>query len=152
MPPGLTLDVEGRLVERERPGEVRSSMQNLGRSRRAALTLPRQGRHRPRFPAYGNGGLALMPSVIHRSFFLKFHEYEPCRLLSQHTALQGCGSTGLGLTRPPPHPLGCVRLPLHSFPLSWALPQAFEYYECSVTVRLSPFRSSRSSLHHLVCP
>ncbi len=76
MPKELTLDGEGRLAERERPGEVRSSMQNPGRSRRAALTLPRQGRHRPRFPAYCNDGLAMLPSLIHRSFFLKFHEYE----------------------------------------------------------------------------
>ena len=88
MPKELTLDGEGRLAERERPGEVRSSMQNPGRSRRAALTLPRQGRHRPRFPAYCNGGLAMVPRLIHRSFFLQFHEYEPCMHLSMHTALQ----------------------------------------------------------------
>jgi hypothetical protein len=43
---------------------------------------------------------------------------EPCRHLSMHTALQGCGSTGLGLLRSPPHPLGSVRPPLHPFPLS----------------------------------
>jgi hypothetical protein len=48
MPRESTLDGEGRREERERPGEVRSSMQNPGRSRREALTLPRQGRHRPR--------------------------------------------------------------------------------------------------------
>ena len=88
MPKELTLDGEGRLAERERPGEVRSSMQNPGRSRRAALTLPRQGRHRPRFPAYCNDGLAMMPSLIHRSFFLKFHEYEPDGRVSTHPALR----------------------------------------------------------------
>ncbi len=49
MPPGPTLDGEARLEERERPGDgVRSSMQKPGRSRRAALSRYRQGRHRPR--------------------------------------------------------------------------------------------------------
>jgi hypothetical protein len=103
MPPGLTLDVEGRLAERERPGKVRSSMQNLGRSRREALTLPRQGRHRPRFPAYCNGGLAMMPSLIHKIFFLKFHEYEPCmRFVTAH------GSPGLCFIFP-----GLLHHPVH---------------------------------------
>jgi hypothetical protein len=95
MPPGQTLDGEGRLAERERPGEVRSSMQNPGRSRRAALTLPRQGRHRPPFPAYCNGDLAMMPSVIHRSFLLQFHEYEP-----DVRAFHASGSPGLRLSLP----------------------------------------------------
>src|SRR5260221_11289435 len=43
----------------------------------------------------------------------------PCRPLSRHTALQGGGSTCLGLSRHPPHPLGCVHLPLRPFTLSW---------------------------------
>jgi hypothetical protein len=99
MPKELTLDGEGRLAERERPGEVRSSMQNPGRSRREALTLSCQGRHRPRFPAYCNGGLAMMPSLIHRSFFLQFHEYELCRLVSEHTAFQRGHIIALGLSK-----------------------------------------------------
>jgi hypothetical protein len=118
MPKELTLDGEGRLAERERPGEVRSSMQNLGRSRREALTLSCHGRHRPRFPAYCNGGLAMMPSLIHRSFFLQFHEYEPCRLLSQHTAQKAmrlhrswayaASTAPVGVCPPSPAPLPLV--------------------------------------------
>ncbi len=81
---------------------------------------------------------------------------EPCRLLSQHTALQGCGSTCLGLSRSPPHPLGFVHPPLRPFPLSWALPQAFEYYCRSATMRVSPFRWSHRLASRLVpslgCP
>ncbi len=46
----------------------------------------------------------------------------------------------IGLSRPPSHPLGCVHLPLRSFTLSWALPQAFDYYDRSVTMRVSPCR------------
>src|SRR5437763_15169538 len=43
---------------------------------------------------------------------------EPCRLLSEHTALQGGGSTGIGLLRHPPRPLGSVHPPLQPFTLS----------------------------------
>jgi hypothetical protein len=43
---------------------------------------------------------------------------EPCGLLSQHTALQGCDSTCIGLLRHPPHPLGFVHPPLRPFTLS----------------------------------
>src|SRR6266567_7274432 len=68
---------------------------------------------------------------------------EPCRLLSEHTALQGCGSTCIGLLRHPPHPLGYLHLPLRPFTLSWALPQAFDYYDRSAAMRVSPFRWSR---------
>ncbi len=65
---------------------------------------------------------------------------EPCRHLSMHTALQECGSTGIGLLRHPPHPLGSVHLSLRPFPMSWALPQAFEYYCRSVAISLSARR------------
>ena len=75
---------------------------------------------------------------------------EPCRLLSQHTALQGCGSTCLGLTRHPPHPLGCVHPPLRPFTLSWALPQAFGYYDRSATLNLSVGRWSHRLTSRLV--
>ena len=34
-------------------------------------------------------GLALMPSVIHRGFFLKFHEYEPAGHLSMQEEKTG---------------------------------------------------------------
>jgi hypothetical protein len=47
---------------------------------------------------------------------------EPSGRISTHSALQGGGSTGIGLARHPPHPLGCVHLPLRPFPLSQALP------------------------------
>src|SRR5258708_4108621 len=77
---------------------------------------------------------------------------EPCWHLSAHTALQGCGSTGLGLLRPPPHPLGSVRLPLRPFTLSWALPQAFGYYDRSAPLRLSPVRQSHRLTSPLVRP
>jgi hypothetical protein len=73
---------------------------------------------------------------------------EPCRLLSQHTALQRGDSTGIGLTRHPPHPLGSVHLLLWPFTLSWALPQAFDYYDHSAPMRLSPCRES----HRLTFP
>src|SRR6266700_7824523 len=43
---------------------------------------------------------------------------EPCRLLSQHTALQRGDSTGIGLLRHPPHPLGSVHLLLWPFTVS----------------------------------
>lgn len=43
---------------------------------------------------------------------------KPCRRLSAHTAFQGGGSTGLGLLRHPPHPLGSARLPLWPFVVS----------------------------------
>ena len=48
MPPGPTLDGEARLEERERPGTVTLINAGPGRSRRAALSRHRQGRHRPR--------------------------------------------------------------------------------------------------------
>ncbi len=48
MPRESTLDWVGRLAERERPGTVVLINAEPGRSRRAALTHPRQGRHRPR--------------------------------------------------------------------------------------------------------
>ena len=73
---------------------------------------------------------------------------EPCRLLSQHTALQRGDSTGIGLLRHPPHPLGSVHLLLWPFTLSWALPQAFDYYDHSAPMRLSPCRQS----HRLTFP
>ncbi len=73
---------------------------------------------------------------------------EPCRLLSQHTALQRGDSTGIGLLRHPPHPLGSVHLLLWPFTLSWALPQAFDYYDHSAPMRLSPGRES----HRLTFP
>ena len=73
---------------------------------------------------------------------------EPCRLLSQHTALQRGNSTGIGLLRHPPHPLGSVHLLLWPFTLSWALPQVFEYYDHSAPMRLSPCRES----HRLTFP
>jgi len=65
---------------------------------------------------------------------------EPDRRLSTHPALQGDDSTGIGLLRHPPHPLGFVHLPLRSFTLSRALPQAFDYYDRSVTMSLSACR------------
>jgi hypothetical protein len=65
---------------------------------------------------------------------------EPDRRLSTHPALQGDDSTSLGLLRHPPHPLGFVHLPLRPFTLSWALPQAFDYYDRSVTMSLSAWR------------
>lgn len=73
---------------------------------------------------------------------------EPCRLFSQHTALQRGDSTGIGLLRHPPHPLGSVHLLLWPFTLSWALPQAFDYYDHSAPMRLSPGRES----HRLTFP
>jgi hypothetical protein len=79
---------------------------------------------------------------------------EPCRLLSQHTALQRCGSTCIGLIplrfAAPPHPLGSVHFPLWPFALSWALPLAFDYYDHSVAVRVSPFRQSHRLTSTLV--
>jgi len=48
MPPGPTLDGEARLEERERPGRYALINAEPGRSRRAALSRYRQGRHRPR--------------------------------------------------------------------------------------------------------
>jgi len=45
-----------------------------------------------------------------------------------------------------------IRLTLHPFPVSQALPWAVGYYGHSVALRVSPCRRSRSSLHHLVCP
>jgi hypothetical protein len=75
---------------------------------------------------------------------------EPCRHLSMHTALQEGGSTGIGPLRHPPHPLGSVHLSLRPFPVSWALPQAFEYYCRSVAISLSARRRSRSSFVSLV--
>ncbi len=65
---------------------------------------------------------------------------EPDWHLSAHPALPGGSSTGIGLARHPPHPLGCVHLPLRPFPLSQALPRAFEYYGRSVTLSLAAFR------------
>jgi hypothetical protein len=41
--------------------------------------------------------------------------------LSLHPALQGGSSTGMGLMRHPPHPLGSIYLPLHPFPMYRAL-------------------------------
>jgi len=70
---------------------------------------------------------------------------KPDRHLSAHPAFQGDGSTGIGFipltgSRPPPRPLGSVHLPLRPFPVSWALPQAVEYYDRSVTISLSADR------------
>jgi hypothetical protein len=48
MPLDLTLDGEARLAERERPGEGALINAEPGRSRRKALGLPSQRRHRPR--------------------------------------------------------------------------------------------------------
>jgi hypothetical protein len=65
---------------------------------------------------------------------------KPDRHLSAHPAFQRGSSTGIGLLRHPPHPLGSVCLLLRPFPLSWALPLAFGYYCRSVTMRLAPRR------------
>jgi hypothetical protein len=70
---------------------------------------------------------------------------KPDRHLSAHPAFQGDGSTGIGFiplagSRPPPRPLGSVHPPLRPFPVSWALPQAVEYYDRSVTISLSADR------------
>lgn len=77
---------------------------------------------------------------------------EPCRPLSRHTALQGGSSTGIGLLRHPPHPLGSVHLPLRPFTLSWALPQAFDYYDRSAPIRLSPVKESHRLTSTLLRP
>jgi hypothetical protein len=58
--------------------------------------------------------------------------------------LSPCGS------RPPPHPLGSVHPPLRPFTLSWALPQAFDYYDRSATMRVSPLRWSHCLTSSLV--
>lgn len=85
------------------------------------------------------GGILLAGSIRNAALFQPPLP-EPDRRLSTHPALQGDDSTDLGLLRSPPHPLGCVHLPLRSFTLSWALPQAFDYYDRSVTMSLSALR------------
>lgn len=62
---------------------------------------------------------------------------EPCMRLSMHTALQERGLLS--------------RYPLCPFPVYRTLPRSFEYYGHSVTMRLSTFRRSPSSLTHPVC-
>lgn len=77
---------------------------------------------------------------------------EPDVRLSTHPALRGGNSTGIGLMRPPPHPLGCVRLPLFPFPMYRTLLRSFEYYENSATMRLSLVRWSHRLTPPLVRP
>jgi hypothetical protein len=70
---------------------------------------------------------------------------EPDRRLSPHPALTAIGHPLPGLLPHPRQHWYCVRpFALDSFPVSWALPQAVEYYESSVAMGLSAFRRSLS--------